>query len=361
VRRENFLVKEKKPTCNDRQSAAMAVRVLDLERRLNRLLRTTPIGATGVAISRIGLGCSTFGREIDEQQSFRILDYAFERDITFFDTAESYGGGQARQHRKQHLGVDDVRETTGEMHSSEKILGRWLSSRGLRKQVVVQTKVTSDFTCSHVAEALNGSLERLRTDYVDIYLLHKYDSENPLEEAVAAMDNAFRSRKARTVGCSNFNAEQLRAAIALSSRNNLARFEVVQPMYNLVHREIEYDLLSFCEQEGIVVTTYSPLGAGFLTGKYSADAPFPQGSRFDVVPAHADVYFSERNFRLVEFLRTLSTHSGESMARLAMGWVFSNNVIQSVLVGATTTAQIDNAIESSSGLSQRLLDEIEKW
>jgi len=311
-------------------------------------------------VSRIGLGCSNFGREIDEQQSFRILDYAFERGITFFDTAESYGGGQAREHRKQQFGVDDVRETTGEMHSSEKVLGRWLRSRGVCKEVTIQTKVTSDFSCSHVAQALDDSLDRLGIDCVDIYLLHKYDAESPLEEAVIAMDAVRRSGRTLVVGCSNFNAEQLRAAIALSSKSGLVRFEVIQPVYNLVHREIEDDLLPFCQEEHLVVTTYRPLGAGFLTGKYRQDSPVPRGSRFDVIPAHTNVYFSEKNFQIVESLRALSESTGISMARLAMGWVFSNTAIQSVLVGATTTTQIDNAIESCSGLPQALLEEMGK-
>ncbi len=319
------------------------------------------IGTSGVSISRIGLGCNTFGREIDEEQSFRILDYAFEHEITLFDTAENYGGGQARQYRNQELGVDDVRETSGEMHSSEKILGRWLASRGVRKEVVIQTKVTAAFTASHVAESLDLSLERLQTNYVDIYLLHKYDPSTPLEISMTAMDAAVRSGKTLLVGCSNFNAEQLRSALEISRACNLARFEVIEPIYNLAYREIESDLLPLCQKEKIATTIYSPLGAGFLTGKYRADSPPPVGSRFHVIPAHVDIYFNEKNFRLAESLRSLSERSGVSMARLAMGWVFSNPGIQSVLVGATSTQHIDNALESLNCLPDTLLSEIHSW
>jgi 1-deoxyxylulose-5-phosphate synthase len=322
---------------------------------------TTRIGTRGLEISRIGLGCVTFGREIDEKQSFKILDYAFEHGITLLDTAEAYGGGQARQYRQQQLGVQDVRETTGEMHSSEKIIGRWLASTGLRKDIVIQTKVATDYTPSHVAEALDRSLERLQTDYVDIYLLHQYHAETPLETAVTAMDAAVRSRKVLLAGCSNFDTNQLGSAVELARKHNLAKFEVTQPIYNLARREIEADLLPLCERERIAPIIYSPLGAGFLTGKYRADTLFPKGSRFDVIPAHANEYFSTRNFRLVEALRALSERSGLSMARLAMSWVFSNPAIQGVLIGATTTAHIDNAAESSNGLPDILLDEISRW
>lgn len=322
-------------------------------------LQRTSIGTNGVTIPRIGLGCATFGREVDEAQSFRLLDYAFERGITLLDTAEAYGGGQARQYRRQYLGIEDVREATGEMHSSEKIIGRWLASRNLRKDIVLQTKVTSCFT--PVSEALDRSLERLQTDYVDIYLLHKYAPETPLDVSVLAMDAVVRAQKARSIGCSNFTANQLHAYIKYARENDLARFEVVQSVYNLARREIELDLIPLCKQEHIAITSYSPLGAGFLAGKYQIDAPLPKGSRFDVIPGHVDEYFNARSFNLVGSLRELSDRSGISMTRLAMSWVFSNQAVQCVLIGARTTAHIDNAIQSLEGLPGLLLDEMDKW
>ncbi|MBS1798399.1 MAG: aldo/keto reductase [Acidobacteria bacterium] len=324
-------------------------------------LQTTLTRTSGIAIPRIGLGCATFGREVDEAQSFMLLDYAFERGITLLDTAEAYGGGQARQYRQQYLGIDDVREVTGELHSSEKIIGRWLTSRKLRKEVVIQTKVTSCSTPLHVSEALDRSLERLQTDYVDIYLLHKYDPETPPAVSVSAMDMVVQAQKARTVGCSNITADQLRHCIEHARKNDLAQFEVVQPVYNLARREIELDLIPLCQQEHMAITSYSPLGAGFLAGKYQAGTPFPKGSRFDVIPAHGDEYFSPKNFKLVDALRILSERSGISMTRLAMSWVFSNRAIQCVLIGARTTAHIDNAIQSLESLPDLLLDEMNGW
>jgi aryl-alcohol dehydrogenase-like predicted oxidoreductase len=175
------------------------------------------------------------------------------------------------------------------------------------------------------------------------------------------MDTAVRERKTVLVGCSNFDANQLRSAVELAQARKLAQFEVTQPVYNLAHREIENDLLPLCERERIATIVYSPLGAGFLTGKYRADIPFPKGSRFDVIPDHAKDYFSEKNFRLIERLQALAERAGLSMARLAMSWVFSNPAIQSVLIGARTPEHIDNAVESLNGLSGILLDEISRW
>jgi len=161
------------------------------------------LGRTGISIPRIGLGCATFGREIDEDASFAIMDYAAEHGITLFDTAEAYGGGQAREYRRTKLGVDDQREVNGEMHSSEKIIGRWLRSRGCRQDIILVTKVTTNFTTAHVREAPDASLERLQTDFVDVYLFHQFDPKTPAEDGVAALNEVAQSDKARAVGCSN--------------------------------------------------------------------------------------------------------------------------------------------------------------
>lgn len=306
------------------------------------------LGKSGISSSRIGLGCTTFGREIDEEQSFRIMDYAVERGIRLFDTAEAYGGGQAREYRKGYFGVDDEREVSAEMHSSEKIIGRWLQSRGIRREVTLLTKVTSNFTPDHVRQALSGSLERLRTDYVDLYLYHQFDAKTPGDEAAAAADECIRSGRVRAVGCSNYTGAQLQSALDASRSRGFARFEVIESNYNLAVRGIEQDVLPVAEKETIGVITYSPLGAGFLTGKYTADrSTFPKGTRFDVIPGHADVYFSERNFRVVEQLRELSQRTGVSAVHLAIAWVLRNSQVDVMLVGARTTAHLGNAIAAS--------------
>ncbi len=322
-----------------------------------------PLGKSGLQVSRIGLGCVTFGREIDEQDSFRIMDYALERGITLFDTAEAYGGGEARDYRRKVLGVDDVREVSAEAHSSEKIVGRWLRARGVRNQIVLQTKITTHFTASHIAQAVEDSLERLQTETIDIYMFHSFDADTPLEESLTAMTEALRRGKVHAIGCSNFTADQLRSALEVSRRLGLQRLEAVQPNYSLVARDIEQDLLPLCRKEQVAAVTYSPLGAGFLSGKYTADRhAFPKGSRFHVIPAHADVYFSERNFRVVEQLRNKSEVTGLPMVRLAMAWVLRNPDVTSALVGARTTAHLDNALMAlEMDFPQEWMAEMNAW
>jgi aryl-alcohol dehydrogenase-like predicted oxidoreductase len=157
-------------------------------------------------------------------------------------------------------------------------------------------------------------------------------------------------------GCSNFTAEQLRSALDLSRDLGFTRLEATQPIYNLAAPEIEADLLPLCRKEEVAVITYSPLGAGFLTGKYTPDRrPFPRGSRFDVSPGHADIYFSDRNFRVVEQLRKKAEATGVPMARLALAWVLRHPDLTSVLVGARTTSHLENAVQAQA------MDFPEEW
>ena len=321
------------------------------------------LGKTDLKVSKLGLGCATFGREIDEEASFRIMDFAFEQGINLFDTAEAYGGGQARHYRKTSLGVDDVREKTGEMHSSEKILGRWLKSRGIRSDIIIQTKVSSNADEQHVRKSLEASLERLQTEWVDIYLFHNFDPQVPLEKGLSAFNKGVQSGKIRVIGCSNFGAEQLAEGLKISRKNDFPCFEVIQPNYNLVCREIEDDLLPLCREENVSVISYSPLGAGFLTGKYTSDlATIPKGTRFDVMPPHVDIYFHERSFRIVDQLRSKSKETGISMTQLAMAWVLGQKEISSVLVGARTEDHIKSALVAMEmNFPSEWMSEIDRW
>ncbi len=266
-------------------------------------------------LSRIGLGCVTFGREIDENLSLEILDYAWQNGITIFDTAESYGLG-----------------------ASERILGHWLRSRGVQKDATVITKASFHFDKQGILEALEKSLDRLQLDSADIYLLHKYDAATPLEESLSALSDAVANRLVRRAGCSNFTMAQLSRAIAF------AEISVVEALYNLAVREIEVDLFPFCHQRGLTVISYSPLGAGFLTGKYLRGAPVPKGSRFEVIPGHSDIYFSYHTFEIAARIGQLSAATGISPARLALGWVLSKTNIDCVLVGARSTEHVQNAL-----------------
>ncbi len=308
-------------------------------------METRALGRTEIRAPRLGLGCATFGREIDEATSFAIMDYAVEHGITLFDTAEAYGGGQAKEYRRTQLEIDDEREVSAELHSSEKIVGRWLRSRGVRREVVLVTKVSTNFTRSHVREAIGASLERLQTDYVDVYLMHQFDAKTPIEESLAALDQVQREGLARAAGCSNFSGAQLREALEASRRLGLGRLEVTEGICNLAAPDAVTDLLPLCRTEEIGFLAYSPLGAGFLTGKYTPDRTnLPRGTRFHVIPGHVDVYFSERNFGVVSRLHAAAARLGVPAVRLAMAWVLSHPEVTTVLCGARTTAHLDNAL-----------------
>ena len=321
------------------------------------------LGKTDVQVSRLGLGCTTFGREIDETSSCRVMAAALDFGLTLFDTAEAYGGGQAQQYRRNAFGVDDVREVSSEMHSSEKIIGRWLKTSGDRSRITLQTKVTTNFTQQHVQEAIDASLQRLQTDWIDLYLFHSFDAKTPLEEGLEAMTRAVEQGKIRAGGCSNFSASQLEQSREISKQGGCRRLEEVQPPYSLVARQIEADLLPLCEREQIGVVVYSPLAAGFLSGKYQPDrAAIPKGSRFDVIPGHADIYFNEQNFDIVEKLRRKSERIDVSMVRLAMGWVLQKGSITSVLVGATGVHHLENAVAAMEmPFPKEWIDEMDEW
>ncbi|MFN9754732.1 MAG: aldo/keto reductase [bacterium] len=288
------------------------------------------LGSTPFMVGRIALGCVTFGREIDEAAAFELMDYAVEQGINLFDTAEAYGEG-----------------------ASERIVGRWLRARGCRDRIVLQTKVTTDFSMAHVREALARSLDRLQCEQVDVYLMHSYDAGRPIEESLEAMTWSVDAGKAQTIGGSNFTMEQLRAALAASLARNLAPLRVLQPVYNLVAREAEQSLFPLCAEHGIGITSYSPLGAGFLTGKYTGDrSAMPAGSRFAIKPAHADLYFHPANFEVLAQLRRLAEASGHSLATLAMAWVLRQPAIDSVLTGARDKSHLDNALHCMRHLTE---------
>ncbi|NUQ61088.1 MAG: aldo/keto reductase [Pirellulales bacterium] len=319
-----------------------------------------PLGRSGILVGPVGLGCVTFGREIDEEASRRILDAAVERGMSLLDTAEAYGGGNARLYRREHYRQDDAREVGGEMHSSEKILGRWLRDRGSRKDVVLCTKVSSGNAPENVRLRLGQSLERLKADFVDIYMLHKPDPQVPITETLAALNEEASAGRVRTLGCSNFSAAQLREALSVSEAKGWRRFEVVEPPYSLVAREAEPELFPLCREAQIGVAAYSPLAAGFLSGKYTPDRTrIPAGSRFDVAPGHADLYFQEDNFQLVGRLRQKAESLGMPMVRLAVWWAMMHPDVTTVLVGARSVDHLDSALSAASlPADARLRDEL---
>ena len=300
-----------------------------------------PLGRTGLTISAVGLGCVTFGREIDQDTAFRIMDYAVEKGITFFDTAEGYG----------------------EDGASERTIGNWIRLRNARDEITLCTKVGSGGTPENIRRALARSFERLGIDHVDVYKMHHPDETTPVPETLAALTEEVEAGRIGAIGGSNYSAAQLREVLEASKGGGYPRFEIVQPPYNLVQTEGEDELFPLCREEEIAVSSYSPLGAGFLAGKYTPDrSGAPPGTRFDVIPGHMDIYFSEANFRTVERLREKADALGVPMVRLAMGFVMANPDVTSVLVGARSTAHIDNALSAyNEGLDAALRAEMRSW
>lgn len=330
----------------------------------NSKLGDKKIGRTEMSMSSISLGCVTFGREIDEEASWKILDYAMESGIKLYDTAEMYGGGNAKENRKKWLGIDDSREVTTEMFSSEKILSRWMKDRGCRDEIIICTKVSAgNNDPDNIRQKVVDSLERLGTDYVEVYMLHEPDDKVPIAESLDALNEQVVAGRVKGIGCSNFTAEMLQESLDISKKNGWARFEITEPPYSLADRRFEADFLPLCLKESISTIPYSPLAAGFLAGKYVPDrSKFPKGTRFDISPGHADQYFTDHNFRVVELLREKSKQMGIPMVQLAMAWVMTNPCVTSTLIGARKIEHIDNAIMAlEMNLGPELRETISNW
>ncbi len=283
------------------------------------------LGRSNLRVSSIGLGSATFAREIDEPTAYTVLDRALEHGITLFDTAEAYSAGR-----------------------SEELLGRWIKDRGVRDQIVLTTKVAPPLDGQRVITSAEASLRRLQVETIDLLLLHSWDPNTPLEQTLAALDILRQSGKVRAIGCSNFAAWQLCKALWRQDVQSWGRLEAVQPVYNLALRTIEPELLPLCADQQVGVITYSPVGAGFLTGKYRAGEPVPRGTRFDIVPGHQGIYFNDAAFQTMERLRARSTSLGLPMAHLALAWVLSRPGITSTLIGARSPAQVDQVFTADA-------------
>lgn len=300
----------------------------------------------------LGLGAATLGREINEKDSLHILDTAFTLGIRHFDTAEAYGGGNARAYRKNVLGIEDVRETTGTMHSSEILLGQWVRDRGLRAEVQLATKVSSGFRSADVTAALERSLDRMGLDSIDLYYLHSIPKDIPLEEPLHAMKAARHGGRIHSLGVSNATAAQLQQA-----RQAATSIEYCQNAYNLAQAAQSRESLDYCRQQGIRFVAYSPLAAGFLTGKYGARGEsVPSGTRFDVIPGHQNVYFNDAGFDALARLEQASAAAKLPKHLLAMAWVLRHAEIAIVLVGATKPDHLHNAVEA-----QKLASDENLW
>jgi aryl-alcohol dehydrogenase (NADP+) len=300
------------------------------------------LGRTGLKVSKLCLGTMTFGSQCDEATSAAILDRAAEAGITFIDTSDVYPAV---------LRIEGVGQT-------EEILGRWL--KGRRDDFVLATKGASPMgprawdvggSRKHLLSAVEGSLRRLQTDYIDLYQLHRDDPDTPLDETLGTLDDMVRAGKVRYVGCSNWLAYRVARALGRSEALGKVRFDSVQPRYNLLSRECERELLPLCAEDGIGVIPFNPLAGGLLTGKYVGGEQ-PPATRFtrgdNVSEIYRDRYLHASALDTVEALRPLAAQAGMSMARLAVAWVAANPVVTAPIIGASRPEQLDETIAAAT-------------
>lgn len=276
------------------------------------------LGKSGLKVSEICLGTMTFGHGADEVESTRMVHLAWDAGVNFFDTANSYGEGE-----------------------SERILGKAL--KGRRRNAIVATKFfnpmgpgpnDSGMSRVHIMQAIDDSLKRLQMDYVDIYYIHHVDTQTPLEEMLRALDDLVHQGKVRYTACSNYQAWRLSEALWLSDSQNLARFVCYQPLYNLVVRDIEQELIPLCENKGLGIVVWSPLAGGFLSGKYKPGERAQTGSRSEEGWAFPQRYFAENADDTLQTLLDVADEIGYSPAQVALRWTLEQRAITSAIVGA---------------------------
>ncbi|HEY1203730.1 MAG: aldo/keto reductase [Bryobacteraceae bacterium] len=287
------------------------------------------LGRSGLAVSRVCLGTMTFGGQTDEGAARRMVDRCLEAGVDFFDTANVYGQGRA-----------------------ETILGRALAGR--RQQVVVASKVRGAMTSapeesglskSQILRAIDSTLRRLGTDYLDIYYMHLPDYGVPLEETLEAIDELVRAGKVRYPASSNYAAWQVTRMLWLAAEHDYRPAYVTQPMYNLLARGIEQEYLPMCREFGVATVVYNPLAGGLLTGKQNGEAPLA-GSRFDKNQMYLDRYWPPAYFGAVEELRGLALREGRSLASLALNWLLHHTAADCVILGASRIEQLDENLKA---------------
>ncbi len=315
------------------------------------------LGRTGLKVSPICLGTMQFGWSNDEPEAHAIMSHAVEMGVNFLDTADVYSNW--------------VEGNPGGV--SETHIGNWLASGAVRRDVVViATKVRGEMgtgpndqglSRGHILNAVEASLKRLQTDYIDLYQTHWPDDETPLDETLRALDDLVRSGKVRYVGCSNYPAWLLAKSLWISDLQKLTRFDSLQPHYSYVHRaEFERELQALCLDQGIGVIPYSPLGGGFLTGKYRRDTPMPESARAKGVQRR---YMNERGFAAVDKLEEVGRAHDATVAQTAIGWCLANPAVTSAIIGATSIAQLEDTVKGAavklSAEEKAALDAVTAW
>lgn len=293
------------------------------------------LGRTGLKVSALCLGTMQFGWTADEPTSFEVMDAFLAAGGNFLDTADVY----SRWSEKSYGG------------KSEEIIGRWMKERGNRHEVVLATKVRGrmwegpngeGLNRAHIMKACDDSLRRLQTDYIDLYQTHAFDAETPIEETLEALNDLVRAGKVRYIGCSNYPAWRLALALGASERLHLARFDSIQPHYNMAHRdEYERELQELCVDQGVGAIPYSPLAGGFLTGKYRREASTPESERAQGI---AQRYFNERGWGIIDALVSVAEQNGAAPTSVALAWLLVQPSVVAPIIGANTTEQLQASL-----------------
>ena len=304
------------------------------------------LGSSGLRVSLVGLGCNNFGMRLDLEQTRAVVDRAFDLGITLFDTADMYGG----------------------RGGSETQLGKILGHR--RKDIVLASKfgmaMSDDGTKigasrRYIMSAVEDSLRRLKTDWIDLYQLHQPDPLTPLDETMQALDDLVTQGKIRYIGCSNLPSWQVVESQWISKSMGLNRFVSCQDEYNILNRNVEAELIPAMQKYGCGLLPYFPLASGLLTGKYKR-TEMPEGARLTDMPTFANrIYLTDENFDIVDNLNKFAHKTGHSLLELAFGWMASRPTTASIIAGATKPEQIDaNVAAVNWVLSQSEIDEVNK-
>ncbi len=282
------------------------------------------LGNSGLKVSEVGLGGNNFGWWANEQTSIDVINHAVDAGINFIDTADMYGQGQ-----------------------SEEFVGKAVKSK--RSQLIIATKFGSNMgdkpnerggSRYYIMKAVEASLRRLQTDYIDLYQIHRPDPTTPIEETLRALDDLVRAGKVRYIGCSNFAAWQLCEALWTSKVNNLHSFVTVQPQYNLLNRRIEAELVPCCQAYGLGVIPYSPLAGGFLTGKYRRGEESPSDWRLSMPSPMRGNIFAEANWDKLTKLEAFAVERDHTVGELALAWLLAKPWISTVIAGARKIEQV---------------------
>ena len=288
------------------------------------------LGRSGLKVSRVCLGTMTFGREADEDMSFKLMDKYVDLGGNFLDTADGYSSG-----------------------GSEEIVGRWLKQRAARDRIILATKVYAitgpgpndgGLSRLHIQRAIDASLRRLQTDVIDIYQIHRWDPHTRVSETLEALNDLVHQGKVRYIGCSNLASWQLCKFLRAAERDRWSRFISIQPIYNAINRSIEAEILPLCDAEGLGVITYNPLAGGMLTGKYARSAAMPTGARLEAFQSYYERYFTDEALSVVRRFVTAAQEHGVTPAQLALAWVLAEPRVTCPIAGARNLDQLNDTL-----------------